>query len=155
VAIFLSSIISYLKSLKQADYAAGCTFMDSFAGMAQRRYGCAAKVLNLGYCFNNAVDGNDRTTLMGSDVPLIQAGELTAAIEQLCAGTANQLTLMKFSPHLNTRGITVGEDEVLLPSNEASLSSAAVHTDHREPRDAFDDLARLRERVTELTALEI
>ncbi|MFI0463376.1 amino acid adenylation domain-containing protein [Saccharopolyspora sp. 5N102] len=155
VALFLSSINSYLKAIKQANYAAACTFVDSFAHAVERRYGFAAKVINLGYCFNNAVAENDRAAVVGAGVPLIQASELMAAIELLCAGPVDQLTLMKFSPALNTRGITVGDDEVVLHWDEPSSSLAAVHSDHRELRDAFDDLERLRARTKELNALVI
>lgn len=155
VALFLSSINSYLKAIKQANYAAACTFVDSFAHAVERRHGCAAKVINLGYCFNNAVAENDRAAVVGAGVPLIQASELMAAIELLCAGPVDQLTLMKFSPALNTRGITVGDDEVVLRWDEPSPSLAAVHSDHRELRDAFADLERLRARTKELNALVI
>ncbi|NUU25391.1 MAG: SDR family NAD(P)-dependent oxidoreductase, partial [Streptomycetaceae bacterium] len=152
VALFLSSINSYLKAIKQANYAAGCAFMDSFARTVERRWGAAGKVVNLGYCFNNAADGDDRATLMGNAIPLIQPDELVAAIELLCAAPVGQLTLMKFSPAINTRGMTVGDDEVrLLPGGVAS----PVHTGSRAARDAFDDLQRLRDRVKELTALAI
>ncbi len=56
-ALFLSSINSYLKAIKQANYAAACTFLDAFALTVQREYGAEGKVLNLGYCFNNAPTG--------------------------------------------------------------------------------------------------
>jgi polyketide synthase PksN len=156
VAIFLSSINSYLKAVKQADYAAACTFLDSFALAAGRAHGCAAKVVNLGYCFNNAL-ADDRGAVVGADVPLIQADELTAAIEVLCAGAANQLTVMKFGPALNTRGISVRGD----PAFPDPIDG--VHAGHPEPAVALDGLdphlvpalEQLRERARELTALAI
>ena len=138
-ALFLSSINSYLKAIKQANYAAACTFVDSFARTARQRTGIAGKVLNLGYCFNNT----------GSDLPLIQPEELTAAIELLCASPADQLTLMKFGPALNSRGITVGDDEVLLPSALPPEPGPLLTT------TALPDLDRLRARTAELTALAI
>lgn len=155
IALFLSSINSYLKAIKQANYAAACTFVDAFALAAESRYGCAAKVINLGYCFNNAAVGSDRAAVVSADVPLIQPDELTAAIELLCAGPVNQLTLMKFGPALSTRGITVGDDEVILRWDEPAPPAAAVHSDRRELWDVPDELERLRARTRELNALVI
>ncbi|WP_026423393.1 non-ribosomal peptide synthetase [Actinokineospora inagensis] len=143
VALFLSSINSYLKAIKHANYAAACTFLDSFALSARDRYGCPAKVLNLGYCFNNAVDGPE--AVVAPDAPLIQPDELVAAIEHLVAGTANQVTLMKVGQALTTRGMSIGSPSTPNP----------VRPDEHDPRDAFADLDRLRTRTKELTALAI
>jgi polyketide synthase PksN len=151
-ALFLSSINSYLKAIKQANYAAACTFLDSFALAVHHRYGAAGKVLNLGYCFNNAPADNDRTdrgAVVGADAPLIQPDELLAAIERLCAAPVSQLTLMKFSPALNSRGIDVGDDEVILPAAVPPPDST------REASAALSELGQLRARTAELTALAI
>ncbi|MEU9201095.1 amino acid adenylation domain-containing protein [Streptomyces sp. NPDC048332] len=152
-ALFLSSINSYLKAIKQANYAAACTFLDLFALTVQRRYGSAGKVLNLGYCFNNAPTEGERGAVVGAQAPLIQPDELTAAIERLCAGPVSRLTLMKFSPALNSRGIVLGDDEVILPT---VVPPDAVPADVREPAAAWGgELERLRARTAELTALAI
>lgn len=153
-ALFLSSINSYLKAIKQANYAAACTFLDSFALTVRGRYGTAGKVLNLGYCFNNAPTGSEQGAVVGAQAPLIQPDELTAAIERLCAAPVSRLTLMKFSPVLNNRGIVLGDDEVVLPT--AVPPPDAVPADVREPAAATGgELERLRARLAELTALAI
>jgi polyketide synthase PksN len=152
-ALFLSSINSYLKAIKQANYAAACTFMDSFARTVQGRHGVAGKVLNLGYCFNNAPTDADRNAVVSADAPLIQPDELVAAIELLCASPVSQLTLMKFSPALNNRGITVGDDDVVLPA--AAARPAAIAAYIPEPAAASGELDRLRARTAQLTALAI
>ncbi|WP_371930646.1 amino acid adenylation domain-containing protein [Streptomyces poriferorum] len=152
-ALFLSSINSYLKAIKQANYAAACTFLDSFAPTLRRHYGAAGKVLNLGYCFNNAPTEGERGALVGAQAPLIQPDELTAAIERLCAGPVSRLTLMKFGPELNNRGIVLGDDEVILPT---AVQPDAVPADAQEPATAPGaELERLRARTAELTALAI
>ncbi|MGC5264949.1 amino acid adenylation domain-containing protein [Streptomyces cyaneofuscatus] len=152
-ALFLSSINSYLKAIKQANYAAACTFLDSFALTVQRRYGAAGKVLNLGYCFNNAPAEGERGAVVGAQAPLIQPDELTAAIERLCAAPVSRLTLMKFSPALNNRGIVLGDDDVILPT---AVEPEAVHAEVQEPPTApGGELERLRVRIAELTALAI
>ncbi|MET9925946.1 MULTISPECIES: amino acid adenylation domain-containing protein [unclassified Streptomyces] len=152
-ALFLSSINSYLKAIKQANYAAACTFLDSFALTVQRQYGAEGKVLNLGYCFNNAPTEGERGAVVGAQAPLIQPDELTAAIERLCAGPVSRLTLMKFSPALNDRGIVLGDDEVILPT---AVEPDAVPADVQEPTAApGGELERLRARIAELTALAI
>ncbi|WP_371627361.1 amino acid adenylation domain-containing protein [Streptomyces sp. NBC_01116] len=152
-ALFLSSINSYLKAIKQANYAAACTFLDSFALTVRRRYGAVGKVLNLGYCFNNAPTGGDRGAVVGAQAPLIQPDELTAAVERLCAGPVSRLTLMKFSPALNDRGIVLGDDDVILPT---AVVPDALPADVPEPAAApGGELERLRARTAELTALAI
>ncbi|MCI3928185.1 non-ribosomal peptide synthetase [Streptomyces sp. AN091965] len=152
-ALFLSSINSYLKAIKQANYAAACTFLDSFALTVQRRYGAVGKVLNLGYCFNNAPTEGERGAVVAAQAPLIQPDELTAAIERLCAGPVSRMTLMKFSPALNNRGIVLGDDEITLPP---AAPPDAVLTDVQEPAVApGGELERLRARIAELTALAI
>ncbi|GAA5602737.1 MULTISPECIES: non-ribosomal peptide synthetase [Streptomyces] len=152
-ALFLSSINSYLKAIKQADYAAACTFLDSFARTVRRRHGTAGKVLNLGYCFNNAPAEGERGAVVGAQAPLIQPDELTAAIERLCAGPVGGLTLMKFSPALNNRGIVLGDDEVVLPT---AVPPDAVTAEAPQPALASGgELERIRARSAELTALTI
>ncbi|WP_299535815.1 non-ribosomal peptide synthetase [uncultured Streptomyces sp.] len=152
-ALFLSSINSYLKAIKQANYAAACTFLDSFALTVRRRYGAAGKVLNLGYCFNNAPTEGERGAVVGAQAPLIQPDELTATIERLCAAPVSRLTVMKFSPALSNRGIVLGDDEVVLPT---AVPPDTVPTDVQEPAAApAGELERLRARTAELTALAI
>ncbi|MFJ2151800.1 amino acid adenylation domain-containing protein [Streptomyces microflavus] len=152
-ALFLSSINSYLKAIKQANYAAACTFLDAFALTVQRDYGAEGKVLNLGYCFNNAPTEGEGGAVVGAQAPLIQPDELTAAIERLCAGPVSRLTVMKFSPALNNRGIVLGDDEIILPT---AAPPDAVPADIQEPAAApGGELERLRVRIAELTALAI
>ncbi|MGV9310735.1 amino acid adenylation domain-containing protein [Streptomyces sp. NPDC003691] len=158
-ALFLSSINSYLKAIKQANYAAACTFLDSFALTVQRRYGAVGKVLNLGYCFNNAPAEGERGAVVGAQAPLIQPDELTAAIERLCAAPVGRLTLMKFGPALNNRGIVLGDDEVVLPSAvppDDGTAGGTVPAGVREPAAVpGGELERLRARTAQLTALAI
>ncbi|MFD3970407.1 amino acid adenylation domain-containing protein [Streptomyces cyaneofuscatus] len=152
-ALFLSSINSYLKAIKQANYAAACTFLDAFALTVQRDYGAVGKVLNLGYCFNNAPTEGERGAVVGAQAPLIQPDELTAAIERLCAAPVSRLTLMKFSPALNNRGIVLGDDDVILPT---AVEPDAAPADVRGPAAVpGGELDRLRLRIAELTALAI
>ncbi|PWS40828.1 hypothetical protein DKT74_30770, partial [Streptomyces sp. ZEA17I] len=153
-ALFLSSINSYLKAIKQANYAAACTFLDAFALTVRRRYGTDGKVLNLGYCFNNAPAEGERGAVVGAQAPLIQPDELTAAVEQLCAAPVGRLTLMKFSPALNDRGIVLGGDDVTLPT---AVSPDATPAGLREPAAVAPDgeLELVRARIAELTALAI
>ncbi|MFD4233266.1 amino acid adenylation domain-containing protein [Streptomyces sp. NPDC058542] len=152
-ALFLSSINSYLKAIKQANYAAACTFLDSFAPTVRRRHGTVGKVLNLGYCFNNAPAEGERGAVVGAQAPLIQPDELTAAIERLCAVPVSRLTLMKFSPALNNRGIVLGDDEVILPT---AVPPDAVPADVQETAAApGGEPEPPRARIAELTALAI
>jgi polyketide synthase PksN len=153
-ALFLSSINAYLKAMGQAAYAAACTFLDGFALAAGRTYGCAARVINLGYCFNNAVDRADQGGAARSDIDFLERAELLAGIEALLAGPASQLTLMKFSPAQNTRGLVVGEGRVVLGGGSAP-PPASTEADARALRDLLAQLPQVQARMKEIAALAI
>jgi NAD(P)-dependent dehydrogenase (short-subunit alcohol dehydrogenase family) len=59
--LFFSSIISFFKSPGQANYAAGCTFKDSFALSMQQRYPYPVRVMNWGYWGNVGVVADELT----------------------------------------------------------------------------------------------
>ncbi|HEU4411673.1 MAG TPA: KR domain-containing protein, partial [Polyangiaceae bacterium] len=155
LALFLSSINSYLKAMGQANYGAACTFLDAFALEAGRAYGCAAKVINLGYCFNNATDENNRGGAVSKGIEFIERDELMAGFEALLAGPMRQMTLMKFSPALNTRGIAVGGERVVLCERAAPDAAAVAGAADADVAHALSQLSRVRERMRELTALTV
>jgi len=155
LALFLSSINSYLKAMGQASYAAACTFLDAFAVSAARGYGCEAKVVNLGYCFNNVEDGDSRGAAVSKAIEFIRREELMAGIETLVAGEMSQMTLMKFSPAVSTRGIVLGGDRVLLPRAEAAALGPATRSEDEAIADALARVPQIRDRMKELTALAL
>ncbi|WP_437585646.1 amino acid adenylation domain-containing protein [Sorangium sp. So ce1000] len=155
LALFLSSINSYLKAMGQANYAAACTFMDAFALEAGRTYGCTAKVINLGYCFNNSIDRSDRGGAVSSDIDFISRDEFLAGVEALLAGAMRQMTLMKFSPAQNTRGMAVGEGGVVLGRGGAQLPPDSADASEGEIRSLLEQLPRIQERMKEITALSV
>jgi polyketide synthase PksN len=155
LALFLSSTNSYQKAMAQANYAAACTFMDSFAHEAGRRYRCVSKVINLGYCFNNAMEERKGSSPVGKDLELIEREEVVAGVEMLLTGQMRQMTLMKFSPGLNTRGMSVGEEAVVLCQDAAPTPERPVEGDKGELESMLARLPQLRERLTDLTALSL
>lgn len=150
VVLFISSINSYLKAMGQGNYAAACTFKDGLA-LHLTRTRPAVKVINLGYCFNNA--GAQQGVPADKAPEFIERDELMAGIETLVASHLSQMTLMKFSPSQNTRGITLGEDRALAAREDvpSCLDSIARVVPSAGP----DELARIRERMQALSALAI
>ncbi|AKJ29422.1 non-ribosomal peptide synthetase [Caldimonas brevitalea] len=154
--LFISSINSYLKAMGQSNYAAACTFKDSLALHLAQTLPCAVKVINLGYCFNNASADQKRSTAdANKTMDFIDREELMAGIEALCGSSLPQMTLMKFSPSQNTRGIRVGREQAV-----AQGSALVSHLDLlRDPAFVVDtppqDLSRIKERMQALNALAL
>ncbi len=168
LVLFVSSINAYLKAMGQGNYAAACTFKDSLALRLAQTLPCAVKVINLGYCFNNADSDPGLGATDRKDMDFIGRDELMAGLETLCASRLPQMTLMKFSPSQNTRGIVVGAEQVRAQSgglvsrreggssrphsgstDQGSIADASTHD------TSADDLARIIERMKALNALAI
>ena len=168
VVLFVSSINAYLKAMGQGNYAAACTFKDSLALRLAQTLPCAVKVINLGYCFNNADSDQALGASDKKDMDFIGRDELMAGLETLCASSLPQMTLMKFSPSQNTRGIVVGTEQVRAqsggPTSRREGGRSRQH--HGSPSGgpvadvstgdtSANDLARIIERMKALNALAI
>ena len=168
LVLFVSSINAYLKAMGQGNYAAACTFKDSLALRLAQTLPCAVKVINLGYCFNNADSDPAPGAADRKDMDFIGRDELMAGLETLCASRLPQMTLMKFSLAQNTRGIVVGAEQAQAQSggpasrrqggssrphsgspHQGSVADASTHDTSAE------DLARIIERMKALNALAI
>ncbi len=168
LVLFVSSINSYLKAMGHANYAAGCAFKDALALRLAQTMPFAAKVINLGYCFNNA--GSDRApaAIDGRGLDFITEDELMAGLDTLCASDTTQMTLMKFFPSQNTRGITVGPAKATAeatahasvphPDAEASLgalSESLIDLDDSATERSGPDLDSIIDRMQALNALVV
>lgn len=168
LVLFVSSINAYLKAMGQGNYAAACTFKDSLALRLAQTLPCAVKVINLGYCFNNADSEQASGATEKKDMDFISSDELMAGLETLCASSLPQMTLMKFSPSQNTRGIVMGTEQARAqsggPVSRREGRNSRPHpgspiegpvTDVSTGDASADDLARIIERMKALNALTI
>jgi acyl transferase domain-containing protein/SAM-dependent methyltransferase len=95
--LFFSSIASFLKPAGQSNYAAGCTFKDSFAWMLEKQRRCAVKVINWGYWggVGAAADDAHRQNMARLGLGSIEPQEGMAALEALMGSDLRQMALVK------------------------------------------------------------
>uniref|UniRef100_UPI000E3248F9 SDR family NAD(P)-dependent oxidoreductase n=1 Tax=Steroidobacter cummioxidans TaxID=1803913 RepID=UPI000E3248F9 len=95
--VFFSSLISFTKAPGQSNYAAGCTFKDSFAHNLGRRRSYPIKIMNWGFWGNVGIVAaefyNRRMQQMGFGS--IEAQEAMDALSTLVSSDVNQLALVK------------------------------------------------------------
>lgn len=95
--LFFSSINAFATPAGQSNYAAGCTFKDSFAQWLQRNLPYPVKTMNWGYWGSVGTVASqgyrDRMTKQG--IGSIEPPEAMAALELLLAGPLHQLGLVK------------------------------------------------------------
>jgi polyketide synthase PksM len=95
--LFFSSLISFTTGAGQSNYAAGCTFKDSFARAIAQRRSYPVKVMNWGYWGNvGAVTGefyNKRMAQMG--IASIEAAEAMDVLQQFAGSSLPQMAVVK------------------------------------------------------------
>jgi polyketide synthase PksM len=121
--LFFSSLISFTTGAGQANYAAGCTFKDSFArAMAQRRP-YPVKVMNWGYWGNVGVVAgafyNRRMELMG--IASIEVPEAMQALQRFAGSAWPQMALVKTLDTGVIDTIALAETVACYPERAAAL----------------------------------
>ncbi|MET9414603.1 SDR family NAD(P)-dependent oxidoreductase [Streptomyces klenkii] len=96
-ALFFSSIQSFAPVAGQGNYAAGCTFGDSYAHFLSRRMPFPAKVMNWGWWGSVGTAASDfhRERMTRSGLLSIEPPEAMAALDTLLGGPQDQLTFVK------------------------------------------------------------
>lgn len=121
--LFFSSIIAFIKNVKQGHYASGCTFKDAFAHMLSQERECKVKVMNWGYWSNAEIEAfkhqeqpeQSYRRLAQIGIGLIEPPEAAEALEMLLAGPVNQMALMKTTKPLAVEGMNVEETLAIYP----------------------------------------
>lgn len=95
--LFFSSIVSFVKSPGQSNYAAGCTFKDSFAHTLQQRRAYPVKIMNWGYWGKVGVvaDESYNKLMALAGIGSIEPDEGMAALQVLVGSEMPQLALVK------------------------------------------------------------
>jgi polyketide synthase PksM len=95
--LFFSSLISFTTGAGQSNYAAGCTFKDSFARAIEARRPYPVKVMNWGYWGNVGVVAddfhNERMARMG--IASIEAPEAMEALQRFAGSAWPQMAVVK------------------------------------------------------------
>ncbi|WP_424888923.1 SDR family NAD(P)-dependent oxidoreductase [Streptomyces sp. XH2] len=96
-ALFFSSIQTFMPVAGQGNYAAGCTFGDSYAHFLSRRMPFPAKVMNWGWwgSVGTAASGFHQERMTRSGLLSIEPPEAMAALDALLGGPQDQLTFVK------------------------------------------------------------
>ena len=115
--LFFSSIVSLIKSPGQSNYAAGCTFKDSFAHWLQRRRAYPVKIMNWGYWGNVGVvaDESYNKVMRQMGIGSIEPQEGLAALQTLIGSDLHQLALLKTLNDQVTAGLNLTETMTYYP----------------------------------------
>ena len=100
--LFFSSVISFMKTPGQSNYAAGCTFKDSFAKKIEKLRPYPVKIINWGYWGSVGVvaDQSHNEMMKHLGIGSIEAQEGMDFLQRALNSAKSQLALMKY---FNTR----------------------------------------------------
>ena len=127
--LFFSSGQSFSGNAGQANYAAGCTFKDAFAGYVRGQQSYQVKVINWGYWGEvGAVASEEyRRRLAAQGVGSISVAEGIDAIGRVLAHPINQVIPVKLDEHLREpMGIDVQYRVSLHPASNPSVTTGAM-----------------------------
>ena len=95
--LFFSSVVSFVKSPAQSNYAAGCTFKDSFAQRLQQQRAYPVKIMNWGYwgSIGGAADEYHRKTMERMGIGSIEPHEGMALLQTFISSELNQMAVIK------------------------------------------------------------
>jgi polyketide synthase PksM len=128
--MFFSSLNSFLKAAGQSNYAAGCTFKDSFAQALSRQWPCAVKVMNWGYWGSVGIVASkayqERMAQLGFGS--IEPAEAMEALETLLSGPTDQIVMIKTTKPLSLEGMI--PEELITVSPQGLPSIAKILQSH-------------------------
>src|SRR6267142_7163238 len=121
--LFFSSIISVVKSPGQSNYAAGCTFKDSFAHKLQQLRAYPVKIMNWGYWGNVGVvtDESYNRIMRQMGIGSIEPHEGMASLEVLVGSGMHQLALMKTLNSQVIAGLNLSEAITYYPKTAPTV----------------------------------
>ncbi|MBN3884378.1 MAG: amino acid adenylation domain-containing protein, partial [Nostoc sp. JL34] len=122
--LFFSSLISFGESPGQANYAAGCTFLDAYAQQLGKDWAVSVKVMNWGYWGNAGVvaDATYRERMRQNGIGSIESQQAMAALNRLLQGQIDQLAFINLLKYQALKFVI--EDEVLSVVGSARSQTA-------------------------------
>ncbi|GER89945.1 polyketide synthase PksM [Dictyobacter vulcani] len=117
--IFFSSLVAYIKNVKQSHYIAGCAFEDAFAARLAKLWKCPVKVMNWGYWGNGEVANDENFVQLFDQIGLglIHPQEGMKALEVLLAGPVNQMALINTTRPVAIENMQPGERIEVYPES--------------------------------------
>jgi polyketide synthase PksM len=109
--LFFSSMQSFAKSAGQSNYAAGCTFKDSFATKFSLEADYPVKIINWGYwgSIGSVASKEYQNRMAAQGIESIESIDGMAVLEKLLTVSFNQIAYIKISESFNWQGITTDE----------------------------------------------
>jgi acyl transferase domain-containing protein/acyl carrier protein/SAM-dependent methyltransferase len=153
--LFFSSIVAFIRSAGQANYAAGCTFTDSFAHMLRQQRPYLTKVMNWGYWGTVGVAADDahRKRMAQMGLGSIEPQEGMAALDTLVNSEMHQVALIKT---VSRRAAGAGDAESLARVNarrHAIRTAVATSASGALPEEMI--AGYIRQIITETLAEEL
>lgn len=150
--LFFSSLVAYIKNVKQSHYASGCAFADSFAHWISERQTYPVKVMNWGYWGNGEVAEDEQFVGLFDQIGLglIQAEEGMAALEALLTSPVDQVAMIRTTKPIVVEGMNPSERiEVYSPEEEKSVQVGQLPIPRKEilPEASGRDQSREMERL--------
>ncbi|WP_438018416.1 SDR family NAD(P)-dependent oxidoreductase [Sorangium sp. So ce315] len=108
--LFYSSIVSFERSPRQSNYAAGSVFNDAFAHRLSRQWAHPVKIMNWGYC--GPVPESLRNWLNEAGFSLIEPERAMVALEELLASPFAQLAFVSTTRAGALKGIEFGRERL-------------------------------------------
>jgi len=126
-ALFFSSVMSFSRSPGQANYAAGCTFVDGLAQHLRGRRPYAVKVANWGYWgeVGVAADPDSRRRMRKLGIGSIEPVEGMAALQELMGGSRDQLIIIKTVRDATAPGLGLGAGGIDEPAARPKAAARA------------------------------
>jgi acyl transferase domain-containing protein/tryptophanase/acyl carrier protein len=129
--LFFSSIVSFVKSPGQSNYAAGCTFKDSFAHALQQRRPYPVKIMNWAYWGNVGVVADElhNKVMAQMGIGSIEPDEGMASLQMLAGSGMRQMALIKTLNPQATAGLNVLEAVTYYPRKVPTLLPQVQETE--------------------------
>ncbi|WP_255298559.1 SDR family NAD(P)-dependent oxidoreductase [Brevibacillus dissolubilis] len=131
--LFFSSLVAYIKNVKQSHYATGCAFEDAFAHQLSKRWKCPVKVMNWGYWGDGSVaEDKEFAQLLGQiGLALIEPQAGMKALDVLLSGPIDQMALIHTSKPVTVEGMNPQEE---ITAYEAVSSLDIYKLEHQIPK---------------------
>ncbi|MCP5006826.1 MAG: SDR family NAD(P)-dependent oxidoreductase, partial [Planctomycetes bacterium] len=110
--LFFSSLISFTKAPGQSNYAAGCTFKDSFAQMLGQRRSYPVKIMNWGYWGSVGIvtDESYNKRMEQAGIGSLEPGEAMESLRTLVNSKVSQMALIKTLKPQASEALSVREE---------------------------------------------
>ena len=151
--LFFSSVVSFVKSPGQSNYAAGSTFKDSFAQSLQQERAYPIKIMNWGYWgdVGRAADEYHKKAMENAGIGSIDPEEGMALLQKFLGSELNQMATIKMIgaqaiPYVSLSGVRQSDAESAANSkHKSSLPVTALPAQPVEEEPAVTE-ALLREK---------